>query len=280
LEPKVPQTGGESEHADQPHAVFETIGDGIARIRINRPDRLGAYTPRMCAEILEAVRRVRLDDSLRVLILTGAGRGFCTGGDVSPDAGFSEDLTKQIGRARELREDSHAVVTALHKLDKPVLCAVNGIAVNGGLTFALVCDLRIVAENARLGDTSGRAGLLPDEGGAWLFPRVMGYDKAYRMVALSEIYDSATALALGLATEVVADDELESRTFEIARRLAAAAPLALRAVKTMMRRGLESTLDSSLGDAQQAVLWVGPSDDAQEGKAAFLQRRPPKFTGN
>jgi 2-(1,2-epoxy-1,2-dihydrophenyl)acetyl-CoA isomerase len=276
----VPQIGESSGHADQPHAVFETIGESIARIRINRPDRLGAYTPRMCAEILEAIRRVRLDDSLRVLILTGAGPGFCTGGDVSPDAGFREDLTKQIGRARELREDSHAVITALHKLDKPVLCAVNGIAVNGGLAFALVCDVRIVAESARLGDTSGRAGLLPDEGGAWLFPRAMGYDKAYRMVALSEIYDSATALALGLATEVVADDDLESRTSEIAHQLAAAAPLALRAVKTMMRRGLESTLDSSLGDAQQAVLWVGPSDDAQEGKAAFLQRRPPKFTGN
>jgi 2-(1,2-epoxy-1,2-dihydrophenyl)acetyl-CoA isomerase len=276
----VPQGGAASGDTDQPHAIFETIGDGIARIRINRPVRLGAYTPRMCAEILEAIRQVRLDDSVRVLILTGAGRGFCTGGDVSPDAGFSADLTKQIGRARELREDSHAVITALHKLDKPVLCAVNGIAVNGGLAFALVCDVRIVAESARLGDTSGRAGLLPDEGGAWLFPRVMGYDKAYRMVALSEIYDSATALALGLATEVVADDDLESRTSEIAHRLAAAAPLALRAVKTMMRRGLESTLDSSLGDAQQAVLWVGPSDDAQEGKAAFLQRRPPKFTGH
>lgn len=264
----------------EPHAVFEILGEGIARIRINRPDRLGAYTPRMCAEILDAIRQVRLDDSLRVLILTGAGRGFCTGGDVSPDAGFAEDLTKQIGRARELREDSHAIITALNKLDKPVLCAVNGIAVNGGLAFALACDLRIVAESARLGDTSGRVGLLPDDGGAWLFPRVMGYDKAFRMVALSEIYDSATALALGLATEVVADDDLESRTLELAGRLAVTAPLALRAVKTMMRRGLESTLDSSLGDAQQAVLWVGPSDDAEEGKAAFLARRPPKFTGH
>ncbi|MBJ7336409.1 enoyl-CoA hydratase/isomerase family protein [Mycolicibacterium sp.] len=265
---------------DEAHAIFETIGDAIARLRINRPDRLGAYTPRMCAEMLDAIRRFRLDDELRVLILTGSGRGFCTGGDVSPDAGFADDLTKQIGRARELREDSHAVVTALHKLDKPVLCAVNGIAVNGGLTFALACDLRIVAESARLGDTSGRAGLLPDEGGAWLFPRFMGYDRAFRMVALSEIYDSATALTLGLATEVVPDDKLESRTVELAERFAAAAPLALRAVKLMMRRGLESTLDSSLGDAQQAVLWVGPSADAQEGKAAFLERRAPRFTGH
>jgi enoyl-CoA hydratase/carnithine racemase len=265
---------------DDVHSVFEAIGDGIARIRIDRPDRLGAYTPRMCAEFLDAIRRVRLDDSIRVLILTGTGRGFCTGGDVSPDAGFAEDLGMQIGRARELREDSHAVVMALHKLDKPVLCAVNGIAVNGGLAFALACDIRIVANSARLGDTSGRAGLLPDEGGAWLFPRFMGYDNAFRMVALSEIYDSETALALGLATEVVADDALESRTLEVAERLAAAAPLAVRAVKTMMRRGLEGTLDSSLGDAQQAVLWVGPSADAQEGKAAFLEKRPPKFTGH
>jgi 2-(1,2-epoxy-1,2-dihydrophenyl)acetyl-CoA isomerase len=264
----------------EPHAVFETIGDGIARIRINRPERLGAYTPQMCAEILAAVREVRLDDGIRVLVLSGTGRGFCTGGDVSPDAGFTEDLTKQVGRARELREDSHAVITALHKLDKPVVCAVNGLAVNGGLAFALACDIRIVAESARLGDTSGRAGLLPDEGGAWLFPRTMGYDKAFRMVAMSELYDATTALALGLATEVVADEELESRTVELAQRLADAAPLALRAVKMMMRRGMESTLDSSLGDAQQAVLWVGPSADAAEGKAAFLERRPPKFTGH
>jgi 2-(1,2-epoxy-1,2-dihydrophenyl)acetyl-CoA isomerase len=112
-----------------------------------------------------------------------------------------------------------------------------------------------------------------------LLPRIMGYDNAFRMVALSEIYDAARAQELGLATEVVPDGELHSRTFEIAEQLASGAPLALRAVKFMMRRALESTLESSLGDAQQAVLWVGPSGDAEEGKNAFLQRRPPKFTG-
>ena len=253
--------------------------EGIARITINRPQRLGAYTPRMCAEILDALRTVRLDDAIRVLVLTGTGRGFCTGGDISPDAGFSDALDHQIGRARELREDAHAVITALHKLDKPVICAINGIAVNGGLAFALACDIRIVAASARLGDTSARSGLLPDEGGAWLFPRTMGYDKAFRMVALSEIYDAHTARTLGLATEVVSDADLQSRALDMAQRLAAGAPLALRAVKLMMRRAMESTLDSSLGDAQQAVLWVGPSADAKEGQAAFLAKRPPKFTG-
>ncbi|MCT7657162.1 enoyl-CoA hydratase/isomerase family protein [Mycobacterium deserti] len=262
-----------------PHARYEMLDTGIARLTVNRPERLGAYTPQMCSEILEALRTVRLDDAIRVLIFTGTGRGFCTGADVSPDAGFDDHTAHQIGRARELREDSHAVVTALHRLDKPVVCAVNGIAVNGGLAFALSCDIRIVAASARLGDTSARAGLLSDEGGAWLFPRTMGYDRAFRMVALSEIYDAQTAVTLGLVTEVVPDDELESRTLEVAHGLAAGAPLALRAVKLMMRRALESTLESSLGDAQQAVLWVGPSADAAEGKAAFLAKRPPKFTG-
>ncbi|BBY93383.1 enoyl-CoA hydratase [Mycobacterium gallinarum] len=262
------------------HARYDVLNGGIARITIDRPERLGAYTPQMCTEILDALRAVRLDDAIRVVVLTGTGRGFCTGGDVSPDAGFDAHTARQIGRARELREDAHAVITALHKLDKPVVCAVNGIAVNGGLALALACDLRIAAETARFGDTSARAGLLPDEGGAWLFPRTMGYDRAFRMVALSETYDAQTALELGLATEVVADDDLDSRTVEIARSLAAGAPLALRAVKMMMRRALESTLESSLGDAQQAVLWVGPSADAAEGKAAFLEKRAPRFTGH
>lgn len=264
---------------DAPHTDFSVTAPGVAVATINRPDRLGAYTPRMCADLLDAVRRVRLDDDLRVLVLTGTGRGFCSGGDLSPDAGFGEALSHQMGRARELREDAHALVTALHQLDKPVICAVNGIAVNGGLAFALACDIRLVAASARMGDTSAKAGLLPDEGGAWLYPRTMGYDKAFRMVAASEIYDAAEALRLGLATEVVADDDLRTRTMELATKLAQGAPLALRAVKFMMRRAMDNTLQTALGDAQQAVLWVGPSEDAQEGKAAFLERRPPRFTG-
>ena len=109
-------------------------------------------------------------DAACVLALTGMGRGFCSGGDASADAGFDDHTAHQIGKARELREDSHAVVTALHKLDKPVVCAVNGVAVNGGLALALSCDIRIVAASARLGDTSARAGLLPDEGGAGRSP--------------------------------------------------------------------------------------------------------------
>jgi enoyl-CoA hydratase/carnithine racemase len=265
--------------APETQADLDLPGEGIARVTINRPDRLGAYTPQLCAELLDALKRVRLDDEIRVLILTGTGRGFCTGGDVSPNAGFADALSRQIGRARELREDAHAVIMALHHLDKPVICAVNGIAVNGGLSFALACDIRIVAANARMGDTSAKVGLLPDEGGAWLFPRTMGYDNAFRMVTLSEIYDAERCKELGLATEVVPDEELETRSLELAEAFSRGAPLVQRAVKFMMRRALDNTLQTSLGDAQQAVLWVGPSADAQEGKKAFLERRQPRFTG-
>jgi enoyl-CoA hydratase/carnithine racemase len=258
-------------------SCFERLEGGVARFTIDRPDRLGAYTPALCRELLAAVREYEHDDELRCLVLTGLGRGFCTGGDISPDAGF--DLSGQVARARDLRDNGHAVVLALHHLDKPVVCAVNGIAVNGGLAFALCADVRIAAASARLGDTSARTGLLPDEGGAWLFPRALGLEAAYRMVALSEIYPADEALRRGLVSDVVPDEQLQDRALEVAQALAAGAPLALRAVKTMMRRAMTSSLESSLGDAQQAALWVGPSEDAQEGKAAFLAKRRPTFRG-
>lgn len=265
--------------ADRPHARYEAADEGIARLVIDRPDKLGAYTPRMIRDLLDGIARYVADDSMRVLILTGTGRGFCTGGDVSPDAGFAPGLAAQVGRARDLREHAHAVVLALHRTDKPVVCAINGFALNGGLAFALCADLRIAARSARLGSTSSKVGLLADEGGAWLFPQVMGYERAYRMVVFSELYDAERARELGLVGEVVDDDALEARSLEVARQLRDAPPLVVRATKLMMRRAMESSIELSLGDAQQAVLWVGPSADAAEGKQAFLEKRAPIFRG-
>jgi enoyl-CoA hydratase/carnithine racemase len=155
---------------------------------------------------------------------------------------------------------------------------IDGFAVAGGLALALACDFRFAGPNARLGDTSGRFGLLPDEGGAWLFPHVMGYDKALRMSLLHEIYDAPTALRLGLLTELVAED-LEHHTLAFCETLAAKAPLAVRMVKTMMVRALEGTFESSLGDAQLAVMITNPSADVREGGAAFREKRAPKFEG-
>jgi enoyl-CoA hydratase/carnithine racemase len=253
---------------------------GVARITLSRPERLNAYTPAMCRELLDGFARYTDDDALRVLIVTGEGGGFCAGGDVSgeePD--INAAVARPLGRARELREDLQAVVKALWDNDKPVIAAVNGVAVSGGLAFALACDLRIAATSARLGDTSGRVGLLPDEGGAWLFPRFMGRDHAFRMVALAELYSAEQALAYGLVTEVVPDDELERRTLELATAFALRSPVAVRVAKTLLRQGAESTLDQALLAAQSAVMWVNAGADAQEGLRAFREKRPPDFPG-
>jgi enoyl-CoA hydratase/carnithine racemase len=186
---------------------------------------------------------------------------------------------KQMGQAQEMRAGMHRVVAALHRMDKPVIAAINGAAVAGGLTLALACDFRIAADTAKLGDTSGKFGLLPDEGGAWFFPRMMGLDRALKMSLLAEVYPAAEALKLGLVTEVVPAAALMDRSLAVARAIAARAPLAVRLAKNMMRKGMDSSLENSLDDAALSVMIANPSQDVREGVAAFFAKREPKFEG-
>lgn len=259
---------------------FEQPEPAIARIVLARPRQLNAYTTRLCEEMVGALEIYLRDDGLRVLIITGEGRGFCAGGDVSgADEAHATLMTAQLGHAREMRDGMHRVIQFLHRLDKPVIAMINGPAVAGGLALALSCDFRIAADSAKLGDTSGRFGLLPDEGGAWLFPRAMGLDRALKMTMLAEVYDAATALQLGLVTEVVPAAELEARTMAFAHRLAARAPLAVRLAKAMMMRGQTQTLDQSLGEAALSVMVSNPSQDVREGVKAFFEKREAKFEG-
>ena len=178
-----------------------------------------------------------------------------------------------------MREGMHTVNRLLHALDKPVIALINGPAVAGGLALTLLCDFRIAARSARLGDTSGRSGLLPDEGGAWLFSRAMGHDAATRMTLLSEVYDATEALRLGLVTEVVEDGALHIRGEELARQLVDSAPLAARLAKRMIRRARNLTFDQALGDAEYAVDIINDSRDVHEGVAAFVEKRRPQFEG-
>jgi 2-(1,2-epoxy-1,2-dihydrophenyl)acetyl-CoA isomerase len=259
--------------------IFEQPEDRIALVRLNRPQTLNAYTNPMCDELVSAIGRYIEDDALRCLIITGAGRGFCSGGDVSGESGGPSFHGKQMGHAQEMRLGMHRVVTLLHRMDKPVIAMINGAAVAGGLALALACDLRIAADTAKLGDTSGKFGLLPDEGGAWFFPRAMGLDRALKMTILSEVYPAVEALRLGLVTEVVPADDLVPRTYAVARAIAARAPLAVRLAKNMMRRGLDASLEDSLDDAALSVMIANPSQDVREGVSAFRAKREPKFEG-
>jgi 2-(1,2-epoxy-1,2-dihydrophenyl)acetyl-CoA isomerase len=252
----------------------------IATITLNRPAKRNAYSEKMVHEILEALADARDDDEIRVVILTGAGKGFCAGGDISRDFQYPARYRgHRLESMLEMRENMHVLIRFLDRFDKPVIAAVNGAAVAGGLTLALACDFRIAAESARLGDTSLKFGLIPDEGGAYLFPRFMGLDKALKMSLLSEVYTARQALELGLVTEVVADEELTARARDFALRLAEGPPIAIRVTKRMMHKQRSMQLDHALEDAAMATLVTNYTDDVKEGTAAFHEKRKPQFKG-
>jgi enoyl-CoA hydratase/carnithine racemase len=257
------------------------VKDGhVATITLNRPTKRNAYSEAMVHEILEVLAEARDDDEIRAVIITGAGKGFCAGGDISRDFQYPARYRgHRLESMLEMRENMHALVRFLDRFDKPVIAAINGAAVAGGLTLALACDFRIAAESAKLGDTSLKFGLIPDEGGAYLFPRFMGFDRAMKMSLLSEVYTARHALELGLVTEVVADEELMTRTRELAERLAAGPPIAIRITKRMMYKQRSMQLDNALEDAAMATLVTNYTDDVKEGTAAFHEKRAPLFKG-
>jgi 2-(1,2-epoxy-1,2-dihydrophenyl)acetyl-CoA isomerase len=263
-------------------AIIVSDADRIRRITLNRPEFLNAYNHVLCHEVTEVVDDYMKQDALRCLIITGAGRGFCAGGDISgsePAEERAKHINVQIGRGVEMRDGMHRVILALSRCDKPVIAMVNGPCVAGGLALALACDFRIASDKAKLGDTSGKFGLLPDEGGAWLFPRFMGMDKALKMTLLAEVYDAAEAERLGLVTQVVPHDQLEAETLKFAQALADRAPLAVKMAKHMMQRSVDISLERSLQDACMAVMIANPAEDVSEGRRAFREKRKPVFQG-
>ncbi len=252
----------------------------VATITMNRPAKLNAYSEVMVHEILAAFADARDDDGIRVVILTGTGRGFCAGGDISRDFQYPARYRgHRLESMLEMRENMHALIRFLQRFDKPVIAAINGAAVAGGLTLALACDFRIAAESARLGDTSLKFALIPDEGGAYFFPRFLPMDRALKMSLLSEIYPARQALELGLVTEVVPDVELMNAARALAERLAEGPPIAIRITKRMMYKQLTMELDSALEDAAMATLVANYTEDVKEGTAAFHEKRKPRFKG-
>ena len=254
--------------------------DRVATITLNRPARLNAYSEGMVHEILAALADARDDEGVRAVILTGAGRGFCSGGDVSADFQYPARYRgHRLESMLEMRENMHRLVTLLQRFDKPTVAAVNGAAVAGGLTLALCCDFRIAAETARLGDTSLKFALIPDEGGAYLFPRAMGLENALKMSLFSEVYPAARARELGLVTEVVPDAELMPTARAWAQRLADGPPIAVRITKRMMYKQRTMDLENALEDSALSTLVTNYTDDVKEGIRAFHEKRPPRFEG-
>src|SRR5499433_3653863 len=252
----------------------------VATITLNRPKKLNAYSEVMVHEVLAALADARDDNEIRAVIITGAGRGFCSGGDIGADFQYPARYRgHRMESMLEMRENMHQLVTFLRRFDKPTIAAVNGPAVAGGLTLALCCDFRIAAETARLGDTSLKFALMPDAGGAWFFPRFMGLQNALKMSLFSEVYPARQAKELGLVTEVTPDAELMTTARQWAERLAEGPPIAIRITKRMMYKQQMMDLENALEDAALGTLVTNYCEDVKEGIAAFHEKRKPNFKG-
>jgi enoyl-CoA hydratase/carnithine racemase len=258
--------------------LFE-VEDQLATITLNRPERLNAYTPRMLQEIIDALQRIEGDDSIRVSILTGAGRGFCAGADLeSGEDTF--DPTKRKDSSRKQIRPGAGFLRFMLDLKKPVIAAINGPAVGVGISLLLTLDIRIAAESARIGLVFNRRGVLPEYGSPWFLPRMLGFSRAAELLYTGRILSSREALEYGLVSRVVPDDELLPTARELGREIAVnCAPVSIALTKHMLWQFMfELDIDKVDRINKLYFDWSGQQPDAKEGIKSFLEKRPPKWS--
>ena len=267
----------ETEEAPQPELLYETEG-AIARLTINRPERMNTISRSMLERLSECLLEADQDDAVRVIVLTGRGRAFCAGLDLqeaSEGAGIAS-LATAVTPTLDLR---NAPPTVLHSIDTPTLCALNGGAAGYGFDLALGCDLRIAASGVKLSAAFTKRGVLPESGGTWLLPRMLGWAKAAELVFTGRTLSAEQALELGLVNQVVAAEELDAAVTSLANEIASNAPLAVQASKRMMRAALSEEFDDHVHHVFLQLLPLFQSQDFREGMRAFLEKRPPRFEG-
>ena len=257
-------------------SVDLTVEGAVATVVLNRPEKLNALSGEMRQSLCDHFARLRYDDAVRVVVVTGAGRGFCSGADVNRMAGQLHDL--RGGRER-LQQGGHTFIRALHAIEKPTIAAVRGPAVGIGWSIALACDLVVASKTARFSQIFRRIGLAPDGGAIWFLTRRLGMAKAKELVFTARFVEAEEALALGLANYVVEDDQLTAKTDELAADLAAAPTFALGLAKKLFHAAVAPSLDEYLDIESLVQPQLHMTADNAEGVAAFREKRPPKFVG-
>jgi 2-(1,2-epoxy-1,2-dihydrophenyl)acetyl-CoA isomerase len=256
--------------------LFESEG-GIARLTLNRPERMNSFNDAMHAEVRDALERVRADGELRVLLLTGAGRGFCAGQDLADRAvapgGEPVDLGASIER------NYRPLVLALRRLPLPVVCAVNGVAAGAGANIALACDIVVAGKSASFIQAFSKIGLIPDSGGTYFLPRLVGTARAMGLAMLGERLIAEQAAEWGLIWQCVDDAELQGTVEKLLRTLAGAPTAGLAATKRALYAGAGNSLETQLDLERDLQRLLGRSEDYREGVTAFAAKRAPRFVG-
>jgi len=248
------------------------VADDVATVTLNRPDRMNSLNGEMRAELMDALNRAPRE--ARVLVLTGAGRGFCAGQDLG-----DSDRVTELNLERVLIEEYEPLLRLIYDCEVPVIAAVNGIAAGAGANLALSADIVVAARSAAFLEAFARIGLMPDAGGTYWLPRLAGMARAMGMCLLADPIPAETAAQWGLIWETVDDDRLGSRAGELARRLANGPTEAYRLMKQALRQSMSNDLDTQLALEASLQGKAGQTRDFLEGVAAFLEKRPAKFTG-
>ncbi len=253
--------------------ILFSVAEGVATLTLNRPDKLNAFNDQLHADIADALGQVESDPAIRALVITGAGRGFCSGADLSQRIG------NQGGTNDALDRQYHPRLRRLRALKKPVVAAVNGPAAGAGMSLALSCDIVIAAESATFIQAFTRIGLVPDAGSTFFLPRLIGTARAKGLTMLAEPLTAAQAEAWGLIWKAVPDAELMPQTMALAKKLAQGPTVALGLTKTAIDASLGNDLDTQLALERDSQHQASQSHDFREGVTAFLEKRPAKFTG-
>jgi enoyl-CoA hydratase/carnithine racemase len=256
--------------------VEYSVENGVGVITLNRPKRKNAFTAEMVDEWSRILREARTDDSVGALVLTGAGDAFCAGGELEDLA--SEEPTPYERKAF-LTDRVHRVAHALEDLDKPVIAAINGVAVGAGMDMALMCDMRFMARSARMSEGYIRVGLVPGDGGAYYLPRLVGTAKALELLLTGDFVDAEECLRIGLVNRLYDDDKLIGETLRFAEQIAAGPSLVVRMIKRAVYQSARSDLRTSLDLISSHMGIVQSTRDSKEAMEAFREKRAPKFEG-
>lgn len=255
--------------------IETTIQDGVATITLNRPEKLNAFTGTMREDLLEALRVCERDEAVRVVVLTGAGRAFCAGGDVEYMSGLQK--SGDVTAFRRLLDAGRDVILQIATMPRPVIASINGIAAGAGCNLALACDYRIAAETAKLSESFVKIGLHPDWGGTWLLPRLVGRSRAAEILMTGRMVEATEALAIGMIDRVAMN--LTAETGRLAATIAASPPIAIAGIKRALEAADRNDLRAQIELESEHQLRCFQSRDAAEGMAAFFEKRAATFSG-